>query len=100
MNRQAVLLMLVLAVMASATGVIVSKHESRKRFVALQRLEQARDAMNVEWGQLQLEQGAWATHSRVERLAREKLHMVMPSAEAVVLVKGSAEDKVMKKNNE
>lgn len=95
MNRQGLLVLLVMAVMASATGVIVAKHESRKRFVALQRLEKARDEMNVEWGQLQLEQGAWATHSRVERLAREKLHMVMPSPEAVVLVKGVGEEKAM-----
>ena len=56
---------MVLAVLASAVGVIEVKHESRKRFVELRTLEKARDAMSVEWGQLQLEQGTWATHSRV-----------------------------------
>lgn len=81
--------MMVLAVLVSAVAVIEVKHESRKRFVELRALEKMRDEMNVEWGQLQLEQGTWATHSRVERLAREKLHMVMPEMQSVVIVKKS-----------
>jgi cell division protein FtsL len=83
---------LVLAVLASAVGVIEAKHESRKRFVALQVLQTERDAMNVEWGQLQLEQGTWATHSRVERIARRQLHMVMPAPESVVIIKAEEAD--------
>jgi cell division protein FtsL len=47
----------------------------------------------VEWGQLQLEQGTWATHSRVERIARKKLHMVNPKMEAVVIVKQATDKK-------
>ena len=93
MNKQLLLIFLGLAVLASALGVIEAKHESRKRFVALQNLEKARDEMNVEWGQLQLEQGAWATHSRVERIARKKLQMVNPKMEAVVIVKQEAQQK-------
>ncbi len=87
MNRQMLLAVMIVLVMVSAMGVIAAKHESRKRFVALQMLEKARDEMNVEWGQLQLEQGTWATNSRVERIAQEKLHMVMPKMEDVVIVK-------------
>jgi cell division protein FtsL len=87
MNRSGLLVVMILAVLASAVAVIEVKHESRKRFVELRALEKARDAMNVEWGQLQLEQGTWATHSRVERLARKKLHMVMPKMQSVVIVK-------------
>ncbi len=78
---------MILAVLVSAVGVIEAKHQSRKRFVALQALEKVRDQMNVEWGQLQLEQGTWATHSRVERIAREKLRMVNPEMDEVVIVK-------------
>jgi len=77
---------MILAVLVSAVGVIEAKHQSRKRFVALQALEKVRDQMNVEWGQLQLEQGTWATHSRVERIAREKLRMVNPEMDEVVIV--------------
>ncbi len=78
---------MILAVLVSAVGVIEAKHQNRKRFVALQALEKVRDQMNVEWGQLQLEQGTWATHSRVERTARKKLQMVNPKMDEVVIVK-------------
>lgn len=75
------------AVFASAIAVVYAKHESRKLFVELQGLQKKRDAMNVEWGQLQLEQSTWATHGRIERVARKKLGMIVPSHENVVIVK-------------
>lgn len=95
MNKFGLLIVMVLAVLASAVAVIEIKHESRKRFVELRALEKVRDEMDVEWGQLQLEQGTWATHSRVERLARKQLHMMMPEMQSVVIVK-----KAPIKNNE
>ena len=82
-----VLTALILAVLVSAVGVVETKHESRKRFVALQALEKERDQMNVEWGRLQLEQGTWATHSRVERIAHKRLQMVIPEMESIVIIK-------------
>jgi cell division protein FtsL len=87
MRMRVWLAVLVLAVMVSAEAVVSSKHESRKLFVQLQGLEKARDRMNVEWGRLQLEQGTWATHGRVERMARKRLGMVIPKNEQVVIVK-------------
>ncbi|HEY9199578.1 MAG TPA: cell division protein FtsL [Gammaproteobacteria bacterium] len=78
--------LLVLAVIVSALGVVYAKHQSRKLFVALQGLEAERDEMNIEWGQLQLEQSTWATHGRVEELAREQLKMTTPAQDAVVIV--------------
>jgi len=86
MSKQGLLVVMILVVLVSAVGVIEAKHQSRKRFVALQALEKVRDQMNVEWGQLQLEQGTWATHSRVERIAREKLQMINPKMDEVVIV--------------
>ena len=82
-----VVLTLALVVLISAMAVIEAKHESRKRFVMLQKLEKERDQMNVEWGQLQLEQGTWATHSRIERIANKRLQMVIPEMNSVVIVK-------------
>jgi cell division protein FtsL len=52
----------------------------------LQGLEQQRDAMNEEWGQLQLEQATWGTHSRIEDVARRKLGMTVPPAEAIMVI--------------
>ena len=81
-----VLPLLVVAVIVSAVAVVYAKHQSRKLFVALQGLEAERDEMNIEWGQLQLEQSTWATHGRVEELAREQLKMTTPVQDAVVIV--------------
>jgi cell division protein FtsL len=68
------------AVLVSSLAVIYSKHQARSRFVELQRLTERRDELDIEWGQLQLEQSTWATHGRVERVARENLRMVIPRA--------------------
>lgn len=68
------------AVLASSLGVVYSKHEARNRFNELQKLTKERDELDIEWGQLQLEQSTWATHGRVERVARDELRMVIPQA--------------------
>jgi cell division protein FtsL len=67
-----------LAVLASAAGAIYSKHRARESFVELERLNSRRDNLEIEWGQLQLEQSAWATHAFVERVASTRLKMTMP----------------------
>ena len=77
--------LLLALVVASAVAVVLHKHESRRAFVELQRLEDQRDRLQVQWGRLRLEQGAWSTHGRVERLAREKLDMVAPGGDALVI---------------
>lgn len=89
MNRgQAIILMfLAFGLLLTATGVVYSKYANRKQFVALQMLRAERDAMEVEWGRLQLEQSTWATHARVEKIARKRLKMHIPTAEEVVVVK-------------
>jgi cell division protein FtsL len=69
-----------LVVLSTAVSVVYARHESRKLFVELQQLEKERDELNVEWGRLQLEQGAWSAHGRVEQIAREKLSMRIPSS--------------------
>lgn len=84
--RPVVALVLVALVVGSAVGVIYSKHKSRRLFIELQDLQQQRDQLNTEWGRLQLEQGAWATHGRIERIARERLEMRMPSQSDVVIL--------------
>ena len=36
------------------------------------------------WSQLLLEQGTQSAHTRVEKLARDKLHMTVPAANEIV----------------
>ena len=73
--------------LGSAILLIYSKHQSRKLFVELQPLNYQVDALNTEWSQLQLEQSTWSGHGRIERIARNRLSMVMPKAGDVVFVK-------------
>jgi len=67
-----------LATLGTAAGAIYTKHRERELFVELERLNARRDNLEIEWGQLQLEQSAWSTHAFVERVASTKLHMDMP----------------------
>ena len=70
----------------TSVGVIYSKHKTRQLFSELQILQSARDDLHVEWSQLLLEQGTWATDVRVERVAREHLSMLVPLPTEMVLI--------------
>jgi cell division protein FtsL len=76
-----------LVLLGSALGVIYGKHEARNRFNDLQRLTRERDELDIEWGQLQLEQSTWATNGRVESVARDDLHMIIPQATDLRIVR-------------
>ncbi|HET6633312.1 MAG TPA: cell division protein FtsL [Rhodanobacteraceae bacterium] len=80
----AVLLALVLA---SAIATVWARHESRVEFGALTTLRHQRDQLNVEFGRLELEQATWAEPSRVETVARGKLGMIDPPADAIGMIR-------------
>ncbi|MBS0290554.1 MAG: cell division protein FtsL [Proteobacteria bacterium] len=73
-------------VFASAIAVVYYTHQSRQHFTTLQSLQQEIESLQVEWGQLLLEQGTWSSDARVERLARERLQMTLPESSTVVVV--------------
>ena len=79
--------LLFVAVLSSAIGLVYSKHQTRKLFVELQQLNKDVVSLNTEWGRLQLEQSAWSDHGRIERIARERLGMVIPEAEQLAFIK-------------
>ncbi|WP_374249116.1 cell division protein FtsL [Thermomonas sp.] len=87
MNRNVLLALLVLANVASALLIVRDRHEHRQAFVALTRLEKARDALNVEFGRLQLEQATWAESNRIDQVARQQLGMAFPRTEDVVVLR-------------
>lgn len=77
---------LAVAVLGTGVGVVYVKHQARKTYVELRALESERDRMRVEWGQLELEESTWATHDRVQKLARTRLGLHRPATENVVVV--------------
>jgi cell division protein FtsL len=78
MARLNVLLLVILV--GCAISLVTSRHQARKLFVDLER-EQARSrSLDIEFGQLQIEQSTWAMPARVEKVARDQLHMQLPDA--------------------
>jgi cell division protein FtsL len=70
----------------SAIALVYTKHESRKLFVELEQLTQERDELNIEWGQLQIEQSTWAQHARIEQVASDDLALVRPEATEIFVI--------------
>jgi cell division protein FtsL len=85
---QSFLLTFVFAVVCvlSAIALVYTKHESRKLFVELEALTQVRDELNIEWGQLQIEQSTWAQHARIEKVATDDLALVRPAAADIYVI--------------
>lgn len=86
--QQSFLLVFVFAVVCvlSAIALVYTKHESRKLFVQLEELTHERDGLNIEWGQLQIEQSTWAQHARIEKVASEDLALVRPEATEIFVI--------------
>jgi cell division protein FtsL len=87
MSARIAVAVLWVALLVASIAVVWSKHEARNLFIELQGLHAERDRLDIEWGQLKLEQSAWATHGRVEQTARVNLQMVVPRPDEVRIVK-------------
>jgi cell division protein FtsL len=87
-RRQPFLLVFVFALVCvmSALALVYTKHESRHLFVELEQLTQERDDLNIEWGQLQIEQSTWAQHARIEQVATDDLSLVRPDTTEIFVI--------------
>jgi len=87
-TQQSFVLVLVFAVVCvlSAIALVYTKHESRRLFVELEELTHVRDGLNIEWGQLQIEQSTWAQHARIEQVATKELALVRPEATDIFVI--------------
>lgn len=72
--------LLLVIFVGSAIGVVTSQHQARKLYTELEREQQRSAQLQVEFGQLQLEQSTWATPARIEKIATGKLQMETPTA--------------------
>lgn len=73
-----------------ALALVTGQHRARKLFIGLEQEQDIGKQIEVEWGQLQLEQSTWAMHSRVEHVARGTLRMRVPPSGRVRLVPAPA----------
>ena len=79
-------LLLLVLLIACALGVITSQHQARKLFIELETGQALATRLGEEWTQLQLEQGTWATHKRVESVAARQLGMKLPEPSSTVVL--------------
>lgn len=79
-------LILVATLVACALSVVSARHQARKLFIALQSEQARARALDVEWGQLQLEISTWLMHNRVEEVARDRLKMSIPDPRRIYVL--------------
>ncbi len=70
----------------SAVGVVYFKYLSRQSFSEISSSQQEIDRLDVEWNQLQIEEGTFSEHGRIERAAQERLGMSLPDMEETVMI--------------
>lgn len=71
-------IVLLISVLLSALAVIYTTNIYRVSFSQLQQANQREHELQLQWGQLLLEQASLETPARVEQLARQKLQMNLP----------------------
>ncbi|NND64675.1 MAG: cell division protein FtsL [Gammaproteobacteria bacterium] len=81
-----------IALLVSAIAIVYVTHQTRSLFVEAQSLNAERDALEIEWNRLRLEHSTWATHGRVEQLARDELDMRQPGADDIVVIENVESD--------
>lgn len=82
-----VLFLMIALVLVSALMVIYSAYEYRNLFNQHQVLSSQGDELQVEWGQLLLEESAWSANNRVETQAEKKLKMRIPEPQGIEIVR-------------
>ncbi|NIM70839.1 MAG: cell division protein FtsL [Xanthomonadales bacterium] len=85
-SRLLILIIVLLADVGSALGVVYTRHQSRHLAVQLGALDSQRDDAIAEWSRLQLEQAWLADASQIERKARRQLNMDQPEEIRVLVV--------------
>ena len=82
-----IVLLLLVAVIGSALGVVYAREQNRRLFVDYTQLIKEHDDLNVEFSRLELEQATWAETNRIEQVARGQLGMLSSGPANTVLVK-------------
>jgi cell division protein FtsL len=85
-------LLLLLALIASALYLVRVQYDSRRLYAEIERAQNDFRKLEIEHERLQVEKRAQATPGRVERIAREQLHMrpATPAITQYVTLKGVA----------
>jgi cell division protein FtsL len=87
MTRVNILLLCML--IACALSLVTSRHQARRLTVELEREQARARQFDIEYGQLSLEQSTWGMPARVDKIARDTLHMQLPASSRVEVVEAT-----------
>jgi cell division protein FtsL len=66
--------------------VVNTTHQNRFSFNELQELREQANALEIEWGQLLIEQSTFSVEGRIEQKAVDRLQMQVPETSSIVVV--------------
>lgn len=81
------LLVLLAAIMGSALAVVNTSFKSRTVFHELQKLRAESNELDVQRGQLLIEQSTFGLEGRIEQKATEELDMTLPDWSRIIMVR-------------
>lgn len=83
---QILVVLLMISVLGSAIAIVYTQHLNRSLHIQLQRQDDIRDTLHIEWSQLLLEQATYGSDLRVERVAQQRLNMITPKSEQIMVI--------------
>ena len=72
--------------LASGLAVVLTTHDNRFAFNELQELKEMANKLEVEWGQLLIEQSTFSVEGKIELIAVEELQMQVPELAKIIMV--------------
>lgn len=82
------LIFLIGSILLSALAIVYCTNSYRSTFSQVELQEQQTHILQLQWGQLLLEQASLETPARVEELARNQLRMILPSSKHTYWLQG------------
>lgn len=85
--RMIIIAVLLVGVLVSGVAVIYTTFKNRYLLNELQQLKNQRNELQVQWGQLLIEQSTFSLEGRIERKAVDELQMEVPQFSDIVMVR-------------
>jgi cell division protein FtsL len=85
-RQQLAVLLLALSILVSGLSVIYVTHVTRILYANVQHNLVEQQHLQVQKGQLLLERSTWMMQARIQKVAEEKLDMVVPDHHSVVII--------------
>lgn len=79
---------MILAILTSGFSIVYITNATRSLHASIQQGFAERDHLSIEWGQLLLERGTYIMQARIQKIAEEKLGMIIPDNKSIIIISG------------